>query len=113
VLLSNDVIELFFGEELLNVALQAGQISLSALSSYAPAAVRGGDYLVTPAPRTAHGAEVKTRPLRVRWVVDLAALGPITAHKCAEYVNSELQWAVAMAIATLRYEPTVQLILTR
>jgi hypothetical protein len=49
----------------------------------------------------------------VRWVVDLAALGPITAHKCAEYVNSELQWAVAMAIATLRYEPAVRLILTR
>ena len=56
---------------------------------------------------------IKTCPRWVRWVVDLAALGPITAHKCAEYVNSELQWAVAMAIETLPYEPALQLILTR
>ena len=92
---------------------QAGQISPSALSSYAPAAVRGGDYLVTPAPRTAHGAEVKTRPRWVRWVVDLVAVEPITAPEYAEYVISELQWVVTMAIATLRYEPALQLILTR
>jgi len=56
---------------------------------------------------------IKTRPRWVRWAADLAVSGTITAHKCAEYVNSELQWAVAMAIATLCYEPAVQLILTR